>query len=455
MRRNEQNKNKFYQDGPYRGLPIEHTSETWLADFMLEKAAKKDSGLRTYLATIGSYTSELELVDSYLYDLYLKCGQDEELFNLVVQSMIDGNGSFEETQNVQFSSEEYANLVNISNEYYEYLYSEIRNKTMFRPIIDVPPEEKKSLHDAIDRYLHAMFEEGPQFMDDKGVDAQYLIYWLLKNLTNSDTINIVDYVNRYADFVSDETFLNMRQIIKMGTIDKKDEKTDSVVSVDFYTTDMDEYEPGYETPYLMLFWAAPKGENVPSTEKVRMPFIRYGIEHSAGEKTAYVYAIQRRTLQNNELEKVANRIFAGSRSGVSEHRDVTPSMLCVVTSFIGMLNAKGIKKLKAPDFILRRWGEFWNSDTDEKDAQIQASATDRFLTTFLRADMQFEGVDIEWVPNEIDSFLHIRLADKISSKNETLQKFFEMGRSAAMVQNKLHSWSDVRNMVASNIKIRD
>ena len=315
--------------------------------------------------------------------------------------------------------------------------------------MQVQDKYKKDLHEALDRYLHAMYEVGPQFTEGRGGDAQYLLFWLFKNITNSDVFDLVGYVNRYADFVCDETFLNLNaeQGVPLGVVSREvvegtGKKTETTTyTANFYAKDMDEYEPGYETPYLMLFWASPVGANVPSTEKVIMPFIRYGVEHG---DTAYVYAIQRRTQQKNDLEKAVTKICAGSRASVNDFRDVTPSMLCVMASFLGMLNAKGIKKLKVPDLLLHRWGEFWNSDTDEQDTKIQEAATDKFLSVFARLDMQFSGVDIDYYPNEIDSFMHLKLDDEIFSNNDILQKFFVMGKSAALTKSEFGGRKEIR-----------
>ena len=103
-------------------------------------------------------------------------------------------------------------------------------------------------------------------------------------------------------------------------------------------------------------------------------------------------------------------------------------MVCMLAVFMGMLKAKGVKEVKAPDFIVRRWGDFWKAKTDEDCVRIQSNATNKFLLSFVRLSNQFEGLDIKFVPNEVDSFLHMQLSGEIKTKNQTLAKFYEMGK---------------------------
>ena len=104
-----------------------------------------------------------------------------------------------------------------------------------------------------------------------------------------------------------------------------------------------------------------------------------------------------------------------------------------------MLNAKGIEKVKAPDFIIRRWGDFWDSKDEATDDRIQTSATNKFLINLVRLDQQFNGIDITAVPNDIDSFLHLKLDKDISTTYPTLDAFFESGKSAIIHNEELTS----------------
>ena len=301
-----------------------------------------------------------------------------------------------------------------SQSVYEELMNQIKNKQSYRPEVNISEADKPRLHAALDRFLKNTYTRDPIYARE--VDAPYLLTWLVKNMTNSDCEDPVSHVNRYADFVADKTFEKMRTPMVLGKID------DAV----FYALNTEEYEAGLETSDLFLFFA----ENGDATS--RLPFLRYGIEQTETEPTAYIYAIQRRTVEDTPFNQDLKRIFAKANSGVKEYRDVQPSMLCVLSAFTGMLNAKGIERLKVPDCVVRRWGEFWNSDTEESDVAIQTNATNKFLYTFQRLTNQFNGVDVIAYPNDVDSFMHIRISENAESTNPMLQKFFKMGKEATL-----------------------
>lgn len=359
---------QLYTSGPFRGLPTNHTSPTWLAEYFLNKARQLDKKANNQDKYIEYFEKELE-------------GDD-------------------------------------SQEWYEMLYDELQNKKVHRPPLAVSDHDMPRLQTALEKFLEANDLRKPTHINDK--DSQYLLYWLIKNLTNSDCEDLVSYVNRYTTFTLDNTFDNLNNPIKLGSIN----------GINFYTNNVEEYESGLETPYLFLFWA--EDEN----GTVVLPFIRYGIEHTPSGNVAYVYAIQRRIVKKSHLEKQLDRIFAKVNSGIKDFRNISPSMLCVLSTFVGLLKAKSITKLKAPDYIVRRFGSFWGSENDETDARIQASATDKFLIHFLRLDSQFEGVDLQAYPNDIDSFMHLNLSPNISTNNAVLHAFFSMGEMAG---NKISS----------------
>lgn len=354
-----------YTSGVYEGLPIVEKSSTWLVDLFLAKAKRLDRKARTQKEYVESFADQLE------------------------------NGDTTEA-------------------WYEEFLSQLKDRKAERPAIVVADHEKERLNVALDRFLKNTFVRNPQYAIN--TDADYSMYWLIKNLTNSDTEHIVDYVNRYADFVEDKTFEKMRMPVKLGRMG----------NCGFYAQNTEEYEAGLETPDLFLFWA----EN--GTQTALLPFLRYGIEKTENGSTAYVYAIQKRSVVEDEFNEELKRIFAKANSGVKEYRNIQPSMLCVLSSFAGMLNAKGITDLKVPDFIVRRWGEFWGAETESDNISIQTNATNKFLYTFLRLDNQFKGIDTTAYPGDCDSFLHMTIAEDAHSDNEMLQTFFEMGKNAVI-----------------------
>ncbi len=313
---------------------------------------------------------------------------------------------------------------------YDEVMSQIQNKQSYRPEIVVSPRDMGRLNAELDRFLKNTYVRNPAYAKD--VDAPYLLTWLVKNMTNSDCENPIDHVDRYADFVADKTFENFRTPARLGKIG------DAV----FYTVNTEEYEAGLETSDLFLFFA----EN--GHETSLLPFIRYGIEKTASGPTAYVYAIQKREVVQDDFNEELKRVYAKANSGVKEHRNIQPSMLCVLATFSGMLSAKGVEDLKVPDFIVRRWGEFWDSHTDESDISIQTNATNKFLFTFQRLDNQFEGIDVVAYPNDIDSFMHLKISPEAYSNNDMLQTFFEFGKQAVLEREEAHGQTEIMDLVS-------
>ena len=117
-----------------------------------------------------------------------------------------------------------------------------------------------------------------------------------------------------------------------------------------------------------------------------LPWIRYGIsKNKNGDKIAYIYALQKMEPSldenyNEEMKKVINKV----NSGVKKYRNVTPSAISSLAIFMGMLEGKGIKAIKVPDFLIGRYGKFSNAKTEEETDRIQTNLTDKFLRNFLR-----------------------------------------------------------------------
>ena len=367
---------EIYTDGPFKGLPIKD-SETWLADIFLDLANNDRPSRKAKKQT--------EFVEYFAEGLE---GEDSEYWAQEVSK-------------------------------------ELKNKRAYRPPVDVKDGDKVKLSQALERFLTEHYNNRDALTyvyskynskSNKSNPAEYFLHWLIKNLTNSDSENIISYVNRYTDFATDRTFENLNDPAFLFNYD----------DINFYCFNASEYECGLETPYLMLFWAEV------NEVSFMLPYIRYGIENTPNGKTAYIYAVQRRDYPKSENEIRADALFSKVNSGIKMNRNASPSMIHVLASFMGMLHAKGINKVKAPDFIIRRWGEFWESKDEETDDRIQFSATNRFLMNLVRLDQQFTGIDVTAVPNDIDSFLHLKLSKQISTTYPTLELFFEAGEIAAL-----------------------
>lgn len=383
----------YYTEGPYFGIP---TIEEPVAE----------PGKTMSPAELEEFEKRKYWLAEMFLDVALEMDYRSFRASTLIDLAIDENGNISDSQ-----MDEFDKLV--------------KNSEYYRRPVTITKDKRPHLHYALQEFLEKNYKENLTYTKNKKAD--YFLYWLLKNLTNSDIDDLVSYVKRYTDFTTDKTFKNLSDAVLLTTIE----------DINFYTMNVDEFEAGLETPYLMLFWA----EDNKNTSV--MPYIRYGIENTEKGKIAYIYAVQRRNyipvkqpeLEKPELEKRLDRIFAGANSSVKENRNITPSMVCVLASFMGMLKAKGITEVKAPDFIARRWGEFWQvrDRDDEKQEQIQSNATDKFLRSLIRLDQQFNGIDLIALPNDVDSYLHLKLSRDITTTNATLAKFFNVGYQAAQL----------------------
>ena len=76
--------------------------------------------------------------------------------------------------------------------------------------------------------------------------------------------------------------------------------------------------------------------------------------------------------------------------------------------------------------------------TEEQRDNIQFHATDKYLRLFLRINNHLEGFDITAYPNDVDSFMHIRLRDTLKSKSAGLDPYLQLGISSQnLISEKL------------------
>ena len=186
-----------------------------------------------------------------------------------------------------------------------------------------------------------------------------------------------------------------------------------------YARQCEEYY-GSETPYTMHFFAEVPGF------KFEMPLIRYGIVE---ENVAYIYSIQRKRLYKNNYPKIKeiNTLFNDANSGVKHNRNITPSMLCSLVLFIGMLQNKNINQILVDGFLTRRYGYYNGVNEEEQREKISYNSIDKFFKLFIRLVDQFEGIEITAYPLDIDSNFHISIDKNIWSSNKLLNQLYNLG----------------------------
>ena len=247
--------------------------------------------------------------------------------------------------------------------------------------------------------------------DDKH-DESYFLHSLIKNIGNDDFENVVEMVRRNTRFLLDQSFCWLDKKQDLGVVDE---------DMHLLVERVQEYY-GFETPFMLKFSVANRHMTY------ELPLIRYGVEEKNGKKIAYVYAVQRKKVYKNgfdQIEKFEKQIRK-INSGVKTNRDLTPSMVFVMTAFCGLAKREGIDEIKMLDFMNRRYFHFKNVTTEEEQMAVQTMTTDKFLKLGLRACDQFEGIDIWAYPNDVDCYLTLKIGKECSSKNKMAESVFKV-----------------------------
>jgi len=165
-------------------------------------------------------------------------------------------------------------------------------------------------------------------------------------------------------------------------------------------------------------------------DKFIFPRLKYGI---SGD-TVYIYAIQNEINVSDFGKKINRRLYkigeGFNEEDIDENpRDITASFLVVLNMAISYFMAMGYDKIVVPSILIERWNakrmatdikyRHKKIDGDKKreldlrQEIIQSNLTNKLVRTFLRLAFHYNNIDIMALPYEVDSYLHIRLNDKI------------------------------------------
>ncbi len=251
---------------------------------------------------------------------------------------------------------------------------------------------------------------------DSNHQIQDYLFYLIKSLSNDDCQDLISYIKRFIQFLEDKSFSDFNHMKQIGTVS----------SYDVMARKCEEYY-GSETPFTIHYYLEKPGL------RIEMPLIRYGI---SSDKIAYIYSIQRKKIYNNKNCRIKsiNTLFNEVNKSIKENRNITPSMLCSLTIFLGMLQSEGINYIKADGFLTRRYGYFEGITEDEKRDLILHNSIDKFFKTFIRLSIQLNNVNISAYPFDIDSYMHIKLEENISSDNILLNDLFNVGKNYKLLK---------------------
>lgn len=316
----------------------------------------------------------------------------------------------------------YKMFINEAQRNGEYKVEEVENGALLIPkpekqfvVPNIIINDINEFDKAIEYYINVIrnTDHGSFWITERH-NIDHFLFYLIRGLTNSESQDLTAYVYKYCDYLENDIFDEFKKGIKIGSVNEGEFDVIAKRQESFY---------GEETAYAMSFSFTNKGINY------KLPIVRYGID--TDNNCAYIYSVQRKKLYDNNYSrfKHINEIFNKANKGIREDRDITPSMLCSLTLFMGMLKNKGVKNICADGFLTRRYTTIQGAENDEDRDKVYNNSVDKFFKLFRRIDAQFEGIEITAFPQTLDSFLHMEIGDEVKCDNELLNSLFKMGES--------------------------
>lgn len=221
---------------------------------------------------------------------------------------------------------------------------------------------------------------------------------LLFNMNNTDALDLSSYIDKRTHFLKDETFKEYDRITPVG------EFNGDVVCVERILE-----EPGLETPYVLEFTI--EHDNI----IYQLPLIRCAIDE---DNVCHLFAVQFGRYRNFAVkEKDYKRIVNKINKGVKKYRNVSPGFVLSLRLFLDLLKKHNIKRIVIPDYLFCRYKNYFGATTVTRSDAILTRIIDHFLTLVERMEYQFDDVNIDYYPNEIDAYTHITLEKKNTSEN--------------------------------------
>ncbi|MCL2570207.1 MAG: hypothetical protein FWE16_03290 [Firmicutes bacterium] len=244
---------------------------------------------------------------------------------------------------------------------------------------------------------------------------------LLFNMSNSDAGNLLRYIDRRTQYLTDKTFHEYDGFAEPQQID----------DLLLYTT-RQHLDVKYETPFALKFQIS---KNEKNSDRYTLPIVYYGVsEEGGGEKVAVVYGVHNMTDGidvPDEIKKAVN----GVNTNVSKNRGCPPKHVLSLARFISMAHESGVRHILAPDFLPARYqARSERVDLDGRNDAIQTNLTEGLVTLFLRMEDQINGATITSFPGDGDGYTRMKLDEKLSTRNVFLSKAAGMDLSAQKEQ---------------------
>lgn len=218
------------------------------------------------------------------------------------------------------------------------------------------------------------------------------------NATQENLLDIENYFNQYINFLNDKTFINFKTPKYLSS------KFDDQIYIMLKNSDLE-----YETPYYLSL--------ILNNNKVELPNIRLGIEEKEDKKIAHIYSslIPQIVLNNNNL----NNIIETAKEKIPQSfNSFNPLWIISIITTIGLLRGIGIKYI-----IFKENGIYYYKKTpnilenNHNGNSINISIIKvKYLLSIIN------GID---VISNTETYLKIKINDKISCENEFLQFILE------------------------------
>lgn len=275
---------------------------------------------------------------------------------------------------------------------------------------------------------------GEYYDEDNKISKEKTILALLfANAGIEDFANPVGYLQKRIDFLENnqqsKTYLGYSNIL------------DADIQIDISKDKLNN-----ETPYQFIITLISN-----SQEKYELPRLKFGIS----DNKAYVLAIQNSNKIKTKFSQRINRKLYKVGEGFSKEidnfdiyeegnlSDVTPSFLVVANIFITYMSCLGINDLVISSILLARWNaksianqikskndqNLYNSYY-QRQLEIQANLTEKFLRTFLRLNYHCDNLTIVSYPNEQSFDLLMTNNGILHSNNNLLNETAFMTSSA-------------------------
>ena len=274
-------------------------------------------------------------------------------------------------------------------------------ESYYKPVIVV--KDIIELKESLENYVHSLNDFYGSVQLQEYQDLSFFFNNLLLNMTNNDAEDLAKFIDKRA------------KLFKKDKLEPYKERT-HIVDIDDskFFAQREVESPGLETPYCMIFEMEKNG-NV-----YGLPLVRYSVDHD----TCYIYSVQmgrdrNYQYQEQDYKETVNKV----NSGLKKYRDVPPNFVLSLALFTKILNDNNVNNIIIPDYLFGRYKNYYGATTVVKSDKILSRILDKFVDLICRMDMQVDGFDISTYPNDVDSFMRVKLNNP-KSENKMLDEIF-------------------------------